>query len=334
MIISWNTTQQCNLRCLHCYRDAGKKQQDELTTAEGKQLLNDIAAAGFKIMVFSGGEPLLRDDIFTLIAHAKSIGLRPVLGTNGVLLTKDVVKKLKAAGLAVAGISVDSLYHDKHDKFRNYPGAWQKTMDGILHCREEGLPFQLHTTVMSWNLGEVLDITDMAVELGARAHHIFFLVPTGRGQKLAGGGLNARQSEQLLSDILDKQTQISIELKPTCAPQFMRIAKEKKISLRFSRGCLAGIHYCVILPNGDVQPCPYLPLQVGNVRRQPFTEIWQTSEVFNILRQGKLKGVCGQCRYAAICGGCRARAYYDADGDYMAQDFCCSCMENFHKKSK
>lgn len=326
MIISWNTTQQCNINCIHCYRDAGEKRQDELTTLEGKELLNQIATAGFKILVFSGGEPLLRPDIFELIQYAKSIGLRPVLGTNGILLSTEVVKQLKQAGLAVAGISVDSIYADKHNAFRNFEQAWQKTMEGITNCRNAGLPFQLHTTVMDWNSNEVLKITDMAVELGARAHHIFFLVPTGRGKNIEGFSLNTQQYESLLSDIIDKQTQISIELKPTCAPQFMRIAKQKGIPMRFSRGCLAGTSYCVILPNGDVQPCPYLSLKVGNVRQQLFTDIWRESEVFNVLRHGKLKGACGQCDCSDICGGCRARAYYYSGGDYMEQDMCCSCI--------
>ncbi|TWH48271.1 putative heme d1 biosynthesis radical SAM protein NirJ2 [Sporomusa sp. KB1] len=324
MIISWNTTQQCNINCVHCYRDAGAKRTDELSTAEGKKLLSEIAKAGFKIMILSGGEPMLRSDIYELITHAVSVGLRPVLGTNGILFTGDVPAKLKAAGLMCAGISVDSCDAERHDTFRGVKGAWQQTMAGIKACREAGLPFQIHTTVTNWNEQEVTDITDLAVELGAVAHHVFFLVPAGRGKDIEETTLKTNQYEAVLNRILDKQATTAIEIKPTCAPQFMRIAKERGVPMRYTRGCLAGTAYCVILPNGDVQPCPYLPLKVGNVRKTAFDTIWQTSQVFNELRNGPLKGGCGSCGFDNLCGGCRARAYFYSDGDYLAEEPWCS----------
>lgn len=323
MIISWNTTQQCNINCVHCYRDAGAKGMDELSTSEGKKLLGEIAKAGFKIMILSGGEPLLRTDIYELIAHAVTVGLRPVLGTNGILLTGDVPARLKTAGLMCAGISVDSRNPESHDNFRGVPGGWKQTMTGIKACREAGLPFQIHTTVTTWNENEITEITDLAVELGAVAHHIFFLVPAGRGKDIEDTTLKTAQYEALLTRILDKQATTSIELKPTCAPQFMRIAKERGVPMRYTRGCLAGTSYCVILPNGDVQPCPYLPLKVGNVRETPFDTIWQESKVFKDLRHEPLKGGCGSCGFDSVCGGCRARAYYYSEGDYLAEEPWC-----------
>ncbi len=325
MIISWNTTRACNLSCVHCYRDAGAAETGELTTAEGKKLLDEIARAGFKIMVFSGGEPLIRPDIYELIGHARKLGLRPVLGTNGILITPEAAARLKEAGAACAGISLDSRDREKHDWFRGYEGAWQETMKGIAACREAGLPFQLHTTVMNWNEDEVTAITDLAVELGAVAHHIFFLVPTGRGKDIAETTLKTQQYEALLERILAKQAEVPIELKPTCAPQFMRIARQKGIPMRFSKGCLAGTTYCVILPGGDVHPCPYLPLKAGNVREAPFDAIWRDSALFHELRHQPLKGGCGRCGYGDICGGCRARAYYYSDGDYLAEEPWCAC---------
>lgn len=324
MIISWNTTQACNINCLHCYRDAGTRRSDELTTAEGKKLLNEIAASGFKIMVFSGGEPLLRSDIFELIRHAKGLGLRPVLGTNGTMITPQMAAELKQAGLAVAGISVDSRAKANHDWFRQSEGAWEQTMAGIDACRQAGLAFQIHTTVMNWNESEVIDITDLAVELGAIAHHIFFLVPTGRGKDIEETTLKTLQYEALLERILEKQRQVPIELKPTCAPQFMRIARQRGIPMRFSKGCLAGTTYCVILPNGDVQACPYLPVKAGNVKDTDFDVLWRDNLLFNELRTEDLKGQCGNCGFGGICGGCRARAYYYSDGDYMAEEPWCT----------
>lgn len=325
MIISWNTTQACNISCVHCYRDAGLKREDELNTEEGKKLLSEIAKAGFKIVILSGGEPLMRPDIYELISHAREIGLRPVLGTNGILITEEVAHKLKAAGLLRAGISLDSRDKDKHNNFRKAEGAWEQAVQGMEACKKAGLGFQIHTTVMNWNQNEVTDLTDFAVEIGAAAHHLFFLVPTGRAKDIEDTTLKTAEYEALLNRILDKQQQVSIELKPTCAPQFMRIAKERNMPMRFTRGCLAGTGYCVILPNGDVHPCPYLPMTVGNVKTTDFDKIWRDSEMFNELRHQPLKGGCGNCGYDDICGGCRARAYYYSDGDYMAEEPWCGC---------
>jgi putative heme d1 biosynthesis radical SAM protein NirJ2 len=323
MIISWNTTQQCNIGCLHCYRDAGKAAQNELTTQEGKKLLAEIARAGFKIMIFSGGEPLMRKDICELVATASALGMRPVIGTNGILLSEKLAADLKKAGLMAVGISMDSTSSQNHDWFRGCQGAWQQTMDGINACRRAGLPFQIHTTVLNWNKDEIEKLTDLAVEWGAIAHHIFFLVPTGRGKDIEETTLKTLEYEKLIGAILAKQKQVPIELKPTCAPQFMRIAKQQNIPMRYTRGCLAGTTYCVILPNGNVQPCAYLPVQAGNVREKEFDKIWQESLVFQNLRQEPLKGSCGQCSYNNICGGCRARAYYYSDGDYLAEEPWC-----------
>jgi putative heme d1 biosynthesis radical SAM protein NirJ2 len=324
VIISWNTTQACNINCIHCYRDAGTKRADELNTNEGKKLLTEIARAGFQIIIFSGGEALMRPDIYELISHARNIGLRPVIGTNGTLITDEVAQNLKKAGVMVAGISLDSKDKSRHDWFRQSEGAWEQTMLGVDACRRAGLSFQIHTTVMNWNENEVTEITDLAVALGAIAHHIFFLVPTGRGKEIEDTTLKTEQYEALLTRILDKQAKVPIELKPTCAPQFMRIAKERNMSMRYTRGCLAGTAYCAILPNGDVQPCPYLPIKVGNVRNTAFDKLWSESSLFHELRHETLKGACGSCGFDTICGGCRARAYYYSDGDYLAEEPWCA----------
>jgi putative heme d1 biosynthesis radical SAM protein NirJ2 len=309
--------------CGHCYRDAGAKAEDELNTEEGKALLDEIAKAGFKIMIFSGGEPFMRPDIIELVEYACSLGLRPVFGTNGTLITKEIAQKLKGAGTMGVGISLDSLDKEKHDNLRVYQNAWDEAVRGMKNCKEVGLPFQIHTTVMDWNQHEVLDLTDFAVELGAVAHHIFFLVPTGRGKNIEDESLQAEEYEELLTNIMKKQQEVNIELKPTCAPQFMRIAKEMGMDLRFGRGCLAGTSYCIIGPKGKVQPCAYMDMEIGNVRETPFSEIWANSEVFKTLRTLDYKGGCGSCRYKNACGGCRARAAFYNDGDYMAEEPWC-----------
>ncbi|CEP67624.1 Aldolase-type TIM barrel [Moorella glycerini] len=322
MLLSWNTTNQCNLYCDHCYRDAGAKVEDELSTAEAKNLIDEAVKAGFRIMIFSGGEPLLRSDLLDLIAYAATHGLRPVLGSNGTLLTPDLALELKKAGARAIGISLDSCDPARHDRLRRQEGAWQQAVAGMAACREAGLPFQVHTTVFDWNQDELEKLTDLAVDLGAAAHHFFFLVPTGRAASIEAESLRAEAYEATLRRILQKQQQVDIELKPTCAPQFMRIARETGVPVRYSRGCLAGIAYCIISPRGDVQPCAYLNLPVGNVRETPFSRLWQESEVFRILRTESYGGGCGHCGYKKICGGCRARAWY-YHGDYMAEEPWC-----------
>ncbi len=323
MIVSWNTTNVCNMYCKHCYRDAGVKASEELSTKEAKKLLEEIARAGFKIMIFSGGEPLMRPDILELVAYATKLGLRCVFGTNGTKITAKMAHDLKAAGAMGMGISLDSLSAAKHDTFRSYPGAWAGAVEGMKNCRAADLAFQIHTTVMDWNEKELESITDFAVELGAVAHHFFFLVPTGRAATIEEESLRAEAYESVLTRIMKKSEEVKIELKPTCAPQFLRIAGQMGIKTRFRRGCLAGISYCIISPRGKVQPCAYLNMEIGDVRKTPFDEIWQKSEVFQKLRTLDYAGGCGSCDYKRACGGCRARAAYYNDGDYMAQEPWC-----------
>jgi putative heme d1 biosynthesis radical SAM protein NirJ2 len=327
MIVSWMTTNRCNLKCKHCYQDAEGTEasiDEELTTDEAMVLIEQIAKAGFRIMIFSGGEPLLRPDIFELVAHAAAQGLRPVFGSNGMLITSQVARRLKDAGAAAMGISLDSLDELKHNEFRGDPQAWELTLAGINNCREAGLPFQIHTTIMDWNQAEVLDITDFAVELGAIAHYLFFLIPVGRGKYIAETSLQVLENETLLTRIMEKQQQVSIDLKPTCAPQFVRVARQMGVDTRFSRGCLAGLTYCIISPKGIVRPCAYMLEPAGDLRKESFDSSWENSELFKTLRSQAYEKPCGACDYKDGCGGCRARAAYYHEGDYMAADEYCA----------
>jgi putative heme d1 biosynthesis radical SAM protein NirJ2 len=322
MIISWNITKACQLKCRHCYRDAGTKEADELNPVEGKDLIEEIAKAGFKILIISGGEPLMRADVYDLMAHAKAQGMRPVLGTNGIMIDRAVARKLKDAGLTRAGISLDSTDEAVHDDFRQLAGSWKGSIAGMKACLDEGLDFQIHTTVTRYNYKDVEKITDLAVSLGAKAHHIFFLVPTGRGKDL-DALIPSDDYQALLRKIMKKQGEVPIELKPVCAPQFVPLAGDMGLSTRFQRGCLAGVSYCCILPNGDVHPCPYFPKRVGNVRDKKFSAMWREDALFKELRQGDYEGNCGGCQHKTTCGGCRARAYAET-GNYM--DFDPECI--------
>lgn len=325
MIVSWMTTNRCNLTCRHCYQDARPDAvANELTTAEARTLIDQIVAAGFRVMIFSGGEPLMRPDIYELVSYAAGRGLRPVFGTNGTLITPEVARRLKEAGACAMGISLDSADPAKHDAFRGLPGAYDATLAGMRACREAGLPFQVHTTVMEWNKDEVTRITDLVVELGGVAHYVFFLIPVGRGTFIGDTALKVAENEELLRRIMAKQLEVPIDIKPTCAPQFMRVAEQMGVPTRFTRGCLAGDTYCIVSPEGDVRPCAYMTEVAGNVRKQPFDQIWRESELFARLRSRNYGGACGTCDYRQKCGGCRARAAYYHEGDYMAQDLYCA----------
>ncbi|MGE5406041.1 MAG: putative heme d1 biosynthesis radical SAM protein NirJ2 [Candidatus Saccharibacteria bacterium] len=323
MLISWNTTNYCNMFCDHCYREAGDRLPEELNTQQGFTLIDQIKEAGFRLMIFSGGEPLTRPDIFELCAHASSIGLRTVMGTNGTLITPEVARKLKDSGVSACAVSLDSLYKDQNDNFRKLEGAYDMALAGMHNLKDVGIAVQLNTTVMDWNAPQLEGLTDLAVDLGAIGHHVLFLVPTGRAIDIEQEALRVREYERTLNQLMDKSKNVNIELKPTCAPQFMRIADRKGIKTKYSRGCLAGISYCIISPKGDVQPCAYLNMPLGNVKETSFVEIWQNNPVFQKLRTLKYGGKCGECDYAGTCGGCRARAYYYSNGDFMAQDDWC-----------
>jgi len=337
-IISWNTTFRCNLRCAHCYINASKKEEGELSTDEGKKIMDQIVEVSKPILILSGGEPLLRQDIFQLAEYGVKKGLNVVMGTNGTLITDEVAGKLKNVGIRKVGISLDSTRPEKHDSFRGVNGAWRSTMNGIEACRRMNLDFQIQTTVTQDNYSEVEQIIELAQQSGASDFHLFFLVPTGRAKRIRD--ITPTMCEKMISDILEKRGKYTFEVKPTCAPQYTRIAKEKGLtSNRWGRGCIAGLSYCRIYPTGEVTPCPYLPIKVGDLHEKSFKEIWFGSEVLCRLRDFKsLKGKCGACEYKEVCGGCRARAYglsnssigcggfralAEVTGDYLAEDPWC-----------
>jgi putative heme d1 biosynthesis radical SAM protein NirJ2 len=324
VIVSWNVTNRCNLKCEHCYRDAGTESERELDTEEGKALLDEIAKAGAKMIVFSGGEPFMREDILELTRHAASLGLRPVYGTNGTFLTKEMALKVMEAGGASVAISLHMTDPKELDEFMGMPGTYDAAIEAMRVCKEVGLRFQVNTTVFKRNADQILEVCELAHELGAMSHHVLFLVPTGRGVDMEEETLREKEYETLIRDILLKREELGFDIKPTCAPQFMRIAEQRNIDMgRYTRGCLAGINYCSIIPNGDVWPCPYLPMKLGNVRETPFSEIWAANPVFENMRSMEYSGGCGPCKYKEKCGGCRARAHFYF-GDYMAHEPWCA----------
>jgi radical SAM protein with 4Fe4S-binding SPASM domain len=302
------------------------KSKDELTTKEGYRLIDQIAEVNPEAMlILTGGEPLLREDIFELSRYASSKNLMVVLGSNGTLIDEQKADALLTSGIQGVGISLDSTKAEIHDSFRGVKGAWQKTMRGIEICREKKIDFQIQTTVTQNNYNEISELLQVSAQSGARGFHLFFLVCTGRGQKLSD--ISPLQCEEMLSYLLEIQDQYKTMLiRARCAPHFLRIAHQNNsqspLVKGYSAGCWAGTHYCRVTPEGQVTPCPYLPLSVGNLRETNFIDIWESSPVFRQLRNPGLKGKCGICEFTALCGGCRANAYASYS-DYLAEDPWC-----------
>lgn len=331
-LLAVNLTQRCNLACAHCYMDAQTLQEGvagELATEEVCRLLDDIAARSTETMVvLTGGEPLLRNDLEALLAHGRARGLAMVVGSNGMALTDQRVQSLKAAGAMGVGISVDSLDPQKHDAFRGSPGSWQKTMNGIEACKRHELPFQIHFSVTEANAAEVPAMIDFSRALGARVLNVFFLVCTGRGESMSD--VSPLTYERVLEQLVAAQERSrDLLIRARCAPHFKRIAYQHDPESPLTRaagyeggGCLAGIHYCRITPMGGVTACPYIPLEEGNIRTAKFWDIWERSPRFQSLRNPKLQGKCGGCEFQRLCGGCRARPLA-RDGSLMDTDPWC-----------
>jgi len=308
------------MKCSHCYINATeKKLPNELSTQEGKNLIDQICQVSKPLLILSGGEPLLRPDIYELISYGSSKGLKMGLGSNGSLINDEVATKLKAAGIATVSISVDSHIPAQHDEFRGVAGSWEKAVNACKALRKNNVLVQVNTTLTQQNYNQIDDIMSLVEEIGVENFHLFFLVPTGRGAKLAD--ISPQKYEDMITNAFAKVAKHKLNVRPSCAPQFMRIAKGMGLDMRqWVRGCLAGLYYCRIYPNGDVTPCPYLPIKLGNIREKSFKEIWFNSEIFRALRNpNALKGKCGACEYRSQCGGCRARAY-GLSSDFI--DYC------------
>ncbi len=337
-LVFWELTKKCNLNCIHCRAESENSQYEgELSLDEFKTIIDDIADHYSPIMVLTGGEPLYREDIFQIASHAAGKGLKTALASNGTLIDRDIADKISKALIQRVSISLDGSTAESHDGFRGIPGSYYKALRGIEFLKRAGVEFQINTTISRRNVHEIEDIMNLAENIGARALHIFMLVPVGCGVEIAESEMITKEKyEEVLNWFYDRSRETSLELKATCAPHFYRIIRQRarsegrKITFEtdgmaaMTRGCLAGTGVCFISHRGDVQPCGYLPVKVGNAKERPFHEIWENSEIFASLRDlGNLSGKCGICEYKTFCAGCRARAYYET-GDYLADEPYCA----------
>ena len=355
-VISWNLTYRCNLACEHCYLDAGGApkvgtenfaDRSELGTEECFRVIDEIARfAPECLTILTGGEPLLRRDILEIVRRAAERELWVVVGTNGVRISENVAKRLADAGARGLSLSLDALDPERHDRFRRVRGAWQNTVDGAEILNRSGLPFIVQTTAGSHNVGELEAIADFAYErLAAKVWNLYFLVPTGRGQFVSD--MNPAQYDEVLAALyrIQRKYDRRMLVNAKCAPHYIKTVLEQGGTAEAANGdsaalwagpspirtysggaggCPAGTHYMGIRPNGDVTPCPYLPVFAGSLRNATLADLWDRSELFtSIRRRTSLGGRCGECEMNAHCGGCRARAY-GMTGDLMSEDPLCT----------
>jgi radical SAM protein with 4Fe4S-binding SPASM domain len=345
----------------------GADTRGELSTAECRRVMDEIASVNPNVfLILTGGEPLLRRDIWDVAGYAADKKFTTVFGTNGVLLREREAKLMRQHGVLGASISLDSTDRVKHDAFRRLPGAWDAAVRATRVLGDEGLDFSLHMSVTDWNVKDVPAMIDLARDLGAKVLNFFFLVRTGRGRdltdidagayeeiltylaKVPGAGQGPPSFVRRMLGMAEAAPPETFEdpwstpvgradgllIRAKCAPHFRRILWELNPSSpllkNYAHGsCPAGKYYCRITPEGDVTPCPYMPVSAGNLRATGFAELWRSAPVFGDLRDPKLGGRCGACEFSKVCGGCRCRAFATY-GDYLAEDPACGYQPGAH----
>lgn len=337
--IAWEITRRCNLRCVHC-RSASEveaKGHPDLPLEEAFRILDDIAGYASPVVVLSGGEPLVRPDVFEIAKHGARKGLRMCLATNGTLVTDEICEEIKGSGIKIVSLSLDGSTEEVHDDFRDQKGAFEGTINAAKLFKKHGIEFIVNSSFTKRNQEEIPEVYKLAKKLGATAWYMFMIVPTGRGGEIMSELISKEDYEDILEwHYRMEKDEHDMLVRPTCAPHYYRVVlqKQKEEGVKFerrtlkfstggSKGCLAGQLICLIDVDGNVLPCSYFPVSAGNVRRQSFKDIWENSELFKDMRDFKrYEGRCGDCEYINVCGGCRARAY-SVYGNYMAEEpFC------------
>jgi 12,18-didecarboxysiroheme deacetylase len=344
-VVVWNITKICNLRCIHCYSFSDERPDpDELSTEEGIALIDDLARFGSPVLLISGGEPLTRKDTIYFIAHAVEKGMRVVLSTNGTLITKGVARSLKEAGLSYAGISIDGI-RETNDRFRSVNGAFNSAMEGLRNCQDEGIKVGIRFTITRRNWDEIGAIFDLVEMEGIERVCFYHLVYSGRGSKLIDEDLNQDETRKAVDLIMERTKKLHLSGK---GPEvltvdnhadgpylYMRVLREDPLRaqavldlLRMNGGNSSGVGIGCVSWDGSVHADQFWRIHsFGNVRKRPFSEIWEDPSIFllSALKDRKrfLKGRCRICRWLDICNGnFRARAEA-LTGDPWAPDPAC-----------
>jgi heme b synthase len=332
-LIAWEVTRRCILNCRHC-RGASldREYSEDLTTDECRKFIEALAGYAKPILIFTGGEPLLRADIFDLIELAVSKGLRCALATCGGPVTEEMAARIRDSGIARVSISIDGATSETHDEFRGQEGAFDKALGAAANLRKAGVGFQINTTLTTHNLSELPGILELAKSLGAASFDVFLLVPTGRARDLVDQEISPSDYEKTLHWIADIRNDAGLTVRTTCAPHYHRILSQRGESKGArhgldaeTRGCLGGKAFAFVSHKGVVQICGFLEIPAGNLRDHgfDFRKIWENSDFLDSIRDvNGYRGKCGICNYRRLCGGCRARAHA-ITGDYLAEEpFC------------
>jgi radical SAM protein with 4Fe4S-binding SPASM domain len=327
----WEVTGACNLRCIHCHATSGQAAVDELTTDEGKRLIDQLAViSDFRTLIYTGGEPLVRPDIFELLRYSQKAGLANIIATNGTLIDEEMAFKLRDHGVVCNAISFDAADPNVHDMVRNKPGSFDLAVRAIEATKKAGILLQINTTAMEYNMPYLPRLMDFADQSGAGIMLMYQLVAVGRGEKIEKATLKKSANKYLSELIAEKQRMAKTIIEPVAGPQYWPYLLEKngirgglplKLAGQVFHGCAAGRGFVYIKANGEVWPCPFVEISGGNIRQTSFYNIYNYSELFINLRkrEEKLKGLCGDCPYKKVCGGCRGRAHAYS-GDYLAED--------------
>ena len=330
----WEMTTACNLRCIHCHASGGKRAPDELTTREAKRLLDQLAGVSeFRMMAFTGGEPLVRPDLFELLAYSQALGFTNTMATNATLIDDEIAARLRRYGLVIAAVSLDGFDAATHDYVRGQPGTFEATLKGIQALSRAGILLHINITAMECNLDQLTPLMTLVDELGTGILLMYQLVPVGRGRGIGEAALDLGANERLIRFMAEAQRMTHAIMEPVAGPQYWPFLLQRsgihggpllRLGEAVFHGCAAGRGFVYVKPNGDVWPCPFIEVNCGNVRDMPFDTIWTTSPVFQQLRHREelLKGQCGECEYRRLCGGCRGRAWA-LTGDYLEEDPSC-----------
>lgn len=344
-VVMWNLTRHCNLACQHCYMDASPEAGDEMTLEEGIHLVDDLAKLEIPILIFTGGEPLLSRNFYALAFHAREVGLRTVISTNGTLITPEVARLLAEARIRYVGVSVDSARPERHDEFRGVAGAYARALQGLKNARDAGLKTGLRITLTRDNWQDVPALLNLAVKENIPRFCLYHLVPTGRGAGMADRDVTPEQRRSVIRLLAEAAVELkdrNIEILTTDSPMdgayLLELLKDDPIRQEYARklltnagGCSTGVKVANINHQGDVHPCHFMPqVVVGNVRERSFRDIWIDHPIAELqaLRgiKSNLKGACGRCDYLELCGGCRQKAYY-YHGDLQAEDPTCILVQ-------
>ncbi len=331
-LVIWEVTRACDLACVHCRASADPVRHPfELSTQEGFQLLGEIKRFGEPIMIFTGGDPLKRPDLFALLEHSVNLGLKTTLSPSPTpLLTGEAVAGFKNAGVARISVSVDGWDAASHDGFRQAPGSFDRALFALNEARRVGLSTQVNTTVSRHNHQRLAEIADLVERAGSDMWDVFFLVPTGRG--VSQTELDAAEFEQVFGFLYDLSKQAPYVVKTTEAMHYRRYVMQRRKAegnghghseenpLNRMAGINSGRGFVFISRTGEIYPSGFLPISAGNVRRHSLADVYRGAALFHVLRDtSALRGKCGLCQYRNLCGGSRSRAYA-LTGDYLAEE--------------